>query len=454
MAFIDSAAEGRIGPLRSIATATVSSVAIIPISPYIGDRITVPELRFEVSNTGVANSDVQVQVSTSDTFGTTVYTTTLTNVADGIHSVVATGLSAGVTYYWRARAADTGTTGWGPWSGQPAVEFAPATVIASAASSNGGAGFGADEAFDGDPASYWLTDGGAMPQWISCEIATPQIITKLTLTMRNVDPFTRSPLDWTFEGSTDGSTWDNIATFHTGGANWTAGPVTYYVGSGIAYEHHRLHITESNGDDLIGIVAMELAEAQLPEYVPWSFIIDPNSSRGVAIIEQNLGAETTLASSGSHYIEENVGLPSILASLAGAYVESNIGFIITLSAIGAGYIEEGEVNEDTPTPHIWFLQPDSGRPLDGVNVVGFGVGDLQTIYDGEVQIKAVDSTEWVSVAIVSWQTFPPTPDAYTPERLLDPIIPVIDMQHTVIGIVIPAEALPPGYQVRIRTDGP
>ena len=48
-------------------------------------------------------------------------------------------------------------------------------------------------------------------------------------------------------------------------------------------------------------------------------------------------------------------------------------------------------------------------------------------------------------------TYPAGPDAYTEARQIDSITGIVTPQHQVVGVVIPAGALPPGYQVRIVT---
>lgn len=61
---------------------------------------------------------------------------------------------------------------------------------------------------------------------------------------------------------------------------------------------------------------------------------------------------------------------------------------------------------------------------------------------------------WEPVQVLGWQTYPPDPNAYTELRMIDPETEHIDMQHTVIEITVPEEAVPPGYPIRIRTNGP
>jgi len=75
-------------------------------------------------------------------------------------------------------------------------------------------------------------------------------------------------------------------------------------------------------------------------------------------------------------------------------------------------------------------------------------------YSGSVELYYGTARGWVTVPVVSWQTFPPTANAYTAARKLDPETAYIDMQHSIVEIVVPDGAVPPGYPTRIRTVTP
>lgn len=119
MSFVDTSASGYVPGLGSGGRASVAYAAqsVVNQAPPRAMRTVAPLLEVLVDNLSGGPSDVQVQVSTSSSFGTTVFNTTLLNVPDGPANVLATGLTLGTVYYWRARAANAGTTSWGPWSG-------------------------------------------------------------------------------------------------------------------------------------------------------------------------------------------------------------------------------------------------------------------------------------------------------------------------------------------------
>lgn len=306
MAFFDRAATLTLRPLVFTATGVASAYAAAPVRPSSGTRLpaTTVALEMVVSSSGVLNTDVQIQVSTSAAFGTTVYSNTLTDRADGGHLVTVAGLANLTTYYWRVRAAETGTTGWSSWS--PVQSFTP----------------------------------------------------------------------------------------------------------------------------------------------------DLNSGKAWGYAANNTGAAGALHFPAFQYTDENAGPGDTLESSGYQYTDGNVGFPLTFKSEAWAYAHYGDVNTLAPSPHIWFLRPAAGREGDGISIVCFGVGDLVGTYSGSVQLYYGPAIGWVTVPVVSWQTFPPTPDAYTELRRLDPLAFHIDMQHSVIEIVVPLGALPPGYPLRVRTVTP
>lgn len=185
-----------------------------------------------------------------------------------------------------------------------------------------------------------------------------------------------------------------------------------------------------------------------------SFFVDLDSGRGFRYSTLNVGVEITPEDNWAAYVYSNIGIEIILEDNWAAYVYSNIGVEITLEDNWAAYVYVGDVNTLTPTPTIWFLLPNYGRDGDGISIYGFGFGDLQATYSGTVQIDWGGVIGWQTIGVVTWQTFPPTADAYTEDRVLDSSIPMIDMQHQVVEIIVPPGAIPPGYPLRICTDGP
>lgn len=118
MANRDGGGSQTFGGLRWTAEGMVAAVAVALVSPGQSARtpsLGVP-LTILVSNTGGTNSDIQIVVASDAAFTSVVWPGSLSNQINGVYTVQPTGLVVDALYYWRARAAPTGTTTWGPWS--------------------------------------------------------------------------------------------------------------------------------------------------------------------------------------------------------------------------------------------------------------------------------------------------------------------------------------------------
>lgn len=186
----------------------------------------------------------------------------------------------------------------------------------------------------------------------------------------------------------------------------------------------------------------------------WTFTPDLSAGKAFGYVNLNAGADLVPDPDSVAYVSENVGASVTPSSVGFGYHSENIGVAVTLSGLGFGYGHYGDASTNPPAPHVWFLKPAAGRSGDGIRIYCFGVGDLVGTYAGSVELDYGGAIGWVSVPVTSWQTFPPGPEAYTALRKLDPAAGYIDMQHTVVEIVIPDGAAPPGYPVRIRTVTP
>lgn len=118
MAYVDGAGSASWSGFRLSAIGVVSAISVSLLSPGDLERIpatTVP-VTYNVDSNAGTNTDVELQVATDSAFTNVVSTTTQTNLLNGSYSWTPTGLAANTTYYWRARGAQTGTTGWAPWT--------------------------------------------------------------------------------------------------------------------------------------------------------------------------------------------------------------------------------------------------------------------------------------------------------------------------------------------------
>lgn len=306
MVFLNTGGSSTWPAWVATATAATETLDAVPISPESKTKepSLTPTLVALISNT-VPPSTVQWQVSTVNTFATTVWTGSQSNVADGVRSIlVTTSLTSGTTYFWRVRTGDTAGTTFGAWSA--AIEFVP----------------------------------------------------------------------------------------------------------------------------------------------------DTNMGRAYQDVYENVGREVASPERGTVDVYENVGIDDRVVLTGTDYVFGNVGVVIPSNPPASEYMYWGDVSSNTPVPHIWWLKPSSGRPGDGIQIVCFGAGDLQATFNGQVEIYMGATGGWQSVSVNTWQVFPPTANAYTGLRTLDEAANVIDMQHQIIEITVPSGAVPPGYPLRIRTDGP
>lgn len=154
---------------------------------------------------------------------------------------------------------------------------------------------------------------------------------------------------------------------------------------------------------------------------------------------------------GYAYVYQNVGVQLLSSQDGVGYIYENIGVNLVLSDDGVAYVYEGDVNTDTPSPVIWFIKPNSGRSGDGFTIYGHGLGSPQSQYNGLLQF--LESGVWTNVGVNAWHLVAAGPNAYTADRLLDPTIPYIDMEHVEVDVTIPGGLVPPGYFLRIETDG-
>lgn len=153
------------------------------------------------------------------------------------------------------------------------------------------------------------------------------------------------------------------------------------------------------------------------------------------------------------YVNANVGYAPTLDRDVTAieYAQENVGLAAVVYQGAVEYGHYGDVNTLTPTPHIWFVRPVQGRAGDGIELVGGGLGSTQAQYAGLLQLEY---PPWTTIPVTGWAEVAAGANAYTASRTIDPENGIIDMEHIVVEFLLPADAVPPGYRLRVRTDGP
>lgn len=118
--------------------------------------------------------------------------------------------------------------------------------------------------FDDTTQTKWLSNGGAAG-WIAFDYSEDEAyaINGYTITSANDSP-SRTPRDWSLDGSNDGgATWTPLDT-RTGETGWVEFEKrSYSFTNTTAYKMYRLNVTNNNGDGLMGFSEMELLEGSV-----------------------------------------------------------------------------------------------------------------------------------------------------------------------------------------------
>jgi predicted alpha-1,2-mannosidase len=126
----------------------------------------------------------------------------------------------------------------------------------SASGENTGAGEVVANLFDGSSDSKWLTFSPT--GWAQATLSAPTSITHYALTSAN-DHDERDPMDWTLQGSDDGSTWTQLDS--QAGQTFSARFQTkeFRIPATAPYRTYRLNVTKNNGGDILQLAELLLA---------------------------------------------------------------------------------------------------------------------------------------------------------------------------------------------------
>lgn len=177
-----------------------------------------------------------------------------------------------------------------------------------------------------------------------------------------------------------------------------------------------------------------------------SFTMYQTGGNGYGYVWLNASAVVTDTGKGHEYAWLNGGPLLVDVGCGYEWVWANVGRDLQIGTDAYEYVWQNN-DDSNPLPHVWFVDPTSGRPGDGFTVIGFGFGDLQSTYTGHVEIDLQDGAGWQTVGVVTWQRFPADPDMYGPDREIR--AGKIDPQHDEIGVLVPSAAIPPGLLVRV-----
>lgn len=210
------------------------------------------------------------------------------------------------------------------------------------------------------------------------------------------------------------------------------------------------------------------AQSPYGDWMAWStvrsFWVLPAGAIATMGVPANIGPDTGAGKDGAEVLHFNVGPPDkndgpgyvfvnvgpIDKNDAGAVIGFNVGPSDKNDGAGAVLYD---VTTNPPIPHIWWLEPESGREGDGFLLVGYGFGGTQAEFAGAVMWQWSESLE-VSLPIGTWTAYPASANAYLPARVIDKLAGTIDPAHQKVGVIVPVGALPPGYRVRMRGGTP
>lgn len=126
------------------------------------------------------------------------------------------------------------------------------TIVATTASTEFSGSFNAAKAFDKNAATSWTTSGAATG-WVRAELSAAATLTSYAVYGLRVGAPTRSPKNWTFEGSNDGTSWTVLDTQIN--QTWVSGEIkSYSFTNSTAYLYYRLNVSANSGDSLLNVV--------------------------------------------------------------------------------------------------------------------------------------------------------------------------------------------------------
>jgi hypothetical protein len=217
---------------------------------------------------------------------TSPYSYTWNNVADGSYKITAiatdntnlTGTSAAITV---------------SVSNQPVIsDITNAAGTITAQYSDSPAAEGITKVIDNSSSTKYLTFHNA--GWIQFQSSGSHVVTKYSITSAN-DAAQRDPLNWTFQGSTNGTSWTTLDTRNNQDFPSRFQRREFLFTNTTAYSYYRLQMTNNSGSilqlaewEIFGIPAQSvtLADAQKPVALESSdtFLPYPNPSNGIVNI--------------------------------------------------------------------------------------------------------------------------------------------------------------------------
>jgi hypothetical protein len=111
--------------------------------------------------------------------------------------------------------------------------------------------------------SGWLTTINSLPAWIGYQFASATTVVRYGFQPWWEDDYPgRCPKNWVLQGSSDGSSWDDLDTI-TGFVPTSSTKMnTFPISSPASYAYYRMYITVNNGSAYTGIGQFQLYVAR------------------------------------------------------------------------------------------------------------------------------------------------------------------------------------------------
>ena len=180
------------------------------------------------------------------------------------------------------------------------------------------------------------------------------------------------------------------------------------------------------------------------------FQVDLNAGKAWGYVYENVGVQLGQEYHGDlESIYENVGVELTLYAGGKEYVYANLGVQYTPYFGDMEYVYEGDVNDLTPVPHIWFLYKKYGFVNDHIFIYGQGFGALQSQYNGKPYLDYGPNFALADIQLgdITWDIRPSMADSFGPDRRIytgggtnDP--PFSNVETDIIEVIMPVQALP------------
>lgn len=269
--FLDFATEFFVNPNTSSAW-TYSDIQNLEVAikktNAVGMRLTqmYVEVKYQVSNVTYEQEGFRFRSDDGDEDAATWLEAQDTDISRAINTntrlrilVNATGDPTGKTFQLEFREAPSGD--WAAVPVNTAYSADKCTGGTSFSSAENDPSEGDDEAFDNNTATKWLAFAATGHIGYQFGSDAQHTIQKYTITSANDEP-TRDPRDWTFQGSNDGSSWDDLDTQTDQTWSNRFEEKEYVFSNSTAYEYYRLNITENNGAGITQIAEIEMMEEE------------------------------------------------------------------------------------------------------------------------------------------------------------------------------------------------